>query len=58
MSYVEESESLGEVRYDDEIDRDEANAILGVEDEPEEEIDEKTGENRHQEYDNYDDIEL
>lgn len=58
MSYVEESESLGEVRYDDEIDRDEANEILGVEDEPEEEIEEKTGENRHQEYDNYDDIEL
>lgn len=59
MSYVEESESLGEVRYDDEIDRDEANDILLIiEDEPEEEIDEKTGENRHQEYDSYDDIEL
>lgn len=58
MSYVEESESLGEVKYDDEIDLDEANAILGVEDEPEEEHEEKTGENRHQEYDTYDDIEL
>jgi hypothetical protein len=64
MSYVEESESLGEVRYDSEIDRGEANEILGIEDEPEEEREERTGENRHQEYDyddqeyDYDDIEL
>lgn len=56
MSYVEEAESLGEVEYDDEIDLDEANEILGIEDEPEEEHEERTGENRHQEYD-YDDQE-
>lgn len=58
MSYVEESESLGEVEYDDEIDLDEANEILGIEDEPEEEHEERTGENRHQEYDSYDEFEL
>ena len=58
MSYVEESESLGEVRYDSEIDRNEANAMLGIEDEPEKDIEEKTGENRHMEYDDYDEFEL
>lgn len=58
MTYVEDSEILGEVRYDDEIDRSKANVILGIEDEPEEEREEASGANRHMEHDDYDDIEL
>ena len=58
MDYVEGAETLGEVRYDSDIDRDEADVILGIEDEPEEVREEMNGRTRHLEQDSYDEFEL
>ena len=58
MDYVEGAETLGEVRYDSDIERDEADVILGIEDEPEEVREEMNGRTRHLEQDSYDEFEL